>query len=244
MNKYRTALLLSAVLFLSGMSSSCFAKEVKPYVPPTTAVYVDTMAVAAISLPPAPADGSPEDKRDFAIMHQWQDKRTEAECSRAIKEAASGYDTFFGEMSPFPKPLPEEVAAFFKRVRVDVGFSTYTFKKKNVRLRPFLRDTTLKPCLPLEDGYAYPSGHTTLARVFALVLADLVPAKKADYISRADVIALDRVLGGVHHPTDTDAGKLLGDALHELQLKSPAYQADLELVRRYLVKEPAAAGAN
>lgn len=243
MNKLKTVFMLSAALCLNGLPVFCAAKEVKPYVPPTTAVYVDTMAIAAINLPPTPVAGSPEDKQDFVVMHQWQDKRTEAECARAIKEAASGYDTFFGEMSPFPTPLPADVAAFFKRVRVDVGFSTYTFKKKNARLRPFLRDTTLKPCLPLEDGYAYPSGHTTLARVFALVLADLVPDKKADYLSRADVIALDRVLGGVHHPSDTDAGKLLGDALHDLQLKSPSYLADLELVRRYLSKEPAAASA-
>ena len=65
-------------------------------------------------------------------------------------------------------------------------------------------------------------------------LSDFVPVRRAAFLARADEIAQDRVIGGVHHPTDVAAGKVLADEIHGELLKSPAFRADLDKVRGIL----------
>lgn len=45
---------------------------------------------------------------------------------------------------------------------------------------------------------------------------------------RADEAALLRVIGGVHHPSDIAAGKLLADSLYREFLSSPDFRKSLE----------------
>ena len=96
------------------------------------------------------------------------------------------------------------------------------------------RDAGLEPCLRRIGGLSYPSGHSTIAHVFALILADLVPERRAEFLARADAAALNRVIGGVHHPSDIEAGKRLADLLYAEFLKSPAFRADQEALQQYL----------
>jgi len=216
-------------------SAACAARQPagSAYKPPTRVFYAQEAAIQAIDLPPPPQDGSEADKKDIAELLRMQDERTPQDCARANREAASGYESFFGDIGPFPLPVPAEAAAFLKRVRSDVGRATYVFKKRFARKRPFLRDPAIKPCLSLEDGYAYPSGHSALAMTFALVLADLRPDLREQLLARASAVARDRALGGVHHPSDVEAGKELGRALHAAMAGSPSYAADLAKILKY-----------
>ncbi len=109
------------------------------------------------------------------------------------------------------------------------------------RPRPFLRDKAIEPCLGRIGGLAYPSGHAAISRLFALMLADLVPADKKIFFARADAVALDRVIGGVHHPADIKAGKKLAEKLYRAYKKSPVFRSDIETLRGLLVREGAAA---
>ena len=102
------------------------------------------------------------------------------------------------------------------------------------RERPFVRDARVKPCLPRVQGLSYPSGHSAMARLFALILADLAPERRAEFLAKADESALFRVLGGVHHPADTAAGKLLADTLYKNLLKQPEFVSDLKALRPLL----------
>lgn len=45
---------------------------------------------------------------------------------------------------------------------------------------------------------------------------------------RADLIAEDRVLAGVHHPSDIEAGKKLGDAVFKKLLSNPMSRKELD----------------
>jgi acid phosphatase (class A) len=218
----------------AAVAVGCAQRPVRSvYKPPTQVFYAQEAAIQAIDLPPPPAAGSEADKADLAGLLRLQAERSPQDCARATREAASGYEAFFGDIGPFPVPVPPDAAAFLKRVRADVGRAVYVFKKRFARERPFRRWPEVKPCLPLEDGYAYPSGHSALAMTFALVLADLRPDLKAVLLARAALVADDRALGGVHHPSDVDAGKALGAALHAEMAASPAYARDLAAVSRY-----------
>lgn len=185
-------------------------------------------------VPAAPADGSYEDKEDFRVLYDWQAKRTGAQCAKAKTEMSHSYEVFFGKMSPFASPSPAQVTAFFKGVGEDSVAAHKYLKDVYKRERPFVRDAGLKPCIPPVKGFAYPSGHSTMARLFALILGDLVPARRAEYLARADEAALNRVLAGVHHPTDIAAGKILADTLYKSLKKDPAFVSDLKNLRPLL----------
>lgn len=196
--------------------------------------YIAPWEVDTAAVPPAPADGSPADLADLAELRRWQRERTPEQCAAAWLQEDAGYEAFYGEVSPFARPTPEKVADVFKRVRVDAGSVTWLLKEKYERPRPFKRDINFIPCLEREGGYAYPSGHSAVAWTFAHILSELAPAKAGTYRAYAAQAALNRVIGGVHHPTDTEAGRLLGGALFRALMKDKDFRADLELLRRSL----------
>lgn len=231
---------ISLIPFLAALGlTACGAHQAaRPtrYVTPA-AFYLQESGLRAVKLAPPPAAGSAEDKSDLAAVHEWQAKRSPAECARAAVEAEHpDYDAFFGAMSPFPRPLPTQAAEFFQHVRADAFHAADRFKRDYDRTRPYGRDGTLHPCIPTPKGgrYSYPSAHAMLARVLGLVLSDLMPARRAEFLARADEIGWDRVIGGVHHPSDIAAGKVLAEEIHSELLKSPAFRADLEKERGLL----------
>jgi acid phosphatase (class A) len=132
--------------------------------------------------------------------------------------------------------MPAQAAEFFQHVRADTFHIADRLKRQYDRTRPYARDATVHPCISMPKGgrYSYPSGHSTLGWEFGLVLSDLVPARRAAFLSHAEQIAQDRVIGGVHHPSDVAAGRVLAEEIHAVLLKSPAFRADLEKVRGLL----------
>ncbi|OGS60076.1 MAG: hypothetical protein A3J79_04675 [Elusimicrobia bacterium RIFOXYB2_FULL_62_6] len=181
-------------------------------------------------VPAAPEDGSAQDREDFRVLLDWQARRTGEQCAKAKAEMSHSYEVFFGEISPFDSPAPAAVTAFFKNVGEDSVAAHKYLKDVYQRQRPFVRDERVKPCIPRVQGLSYPSGHATMSRLFALILGGLEPARKKEFLARADEAALNRVIGGVHHPTDIAAGKALADTLYKSLLKLPAFKADLKAV--------------
>ncbi|OGR44531.1 MAG: hypothetical protein A2X35_00260 [Elusimicrobia bacterium GWA2_61_42] len=195
------------------------------------------LAMAGLDLravPAAPADGSAQDKEDFRIIFDWQARRTTDQCARAKAEMSHSYEVFFGKLGLFAAPTPASVTGFFRNVGEDSVAAHKYLKDVYKRPRPFVRDAAVKPCLPQVQGFAYPSGHSTMARLFALILADLVPARRAELLARADEAGLFRVIGGVHHPSDIAAGKALAEVLYKNLLKDPQFAADLRALRPLL----------
>lgn len=186
------------------------------------------------AVPAAPADGSYEDREDFRALLDWQARRTAAQCNAAKAEMSHNYDVFFGAITPFASPAPAPVKEFFKNVADDSVAAHKYLKDVYKRERPFVRDARIKPCLPRVQGLSYPSGHSTMARLFALILSDLVPARRAEFLAKADQSALFRVIGGVHHPTDTAAGKALAEALYKELRKRPDFKSDMAALRPLL----------
>lgn len=196
--------------------------------------YLTVSELDLSSVPAAPADGSALDRKDFETLLAWQAGRTGADCARAQAEMEHSYEVFFGKITPFVSPQPEAVTKFFKNVGKDSVAAHRYLKDVYKRPRPFLRDTRLKPCIARINGYAYPSGHATMSRLFALILGDLVPQRRKEFLARADEAALNRVIAGVHHPSDIEAGRLLANELYRNLRYDAGFISDMKSMRRYL----------
>lgn len=198
--------------------------------------YVDPAPFKTLRFAPPPAPGSMEQQADISGVLAWQNKRTEADCEKARRTANEDYDAFWGAKNPFPEPPPAELKEFFERLAGDLEASLNKMKKRYQRPRPFMAYSEAQPCIKKPKSFSYPSGHTTFSRVYARVLADIMPDRQDEFLAKADEIAQDRVIGGVHYPADIAAGKAFGDLYHAELKKSAAYQKDVEKLRSLLAK--------
>ena len=187
--------------------------------------YVNPRSLPYDTIPPFPAGGSPKDQADLAEVTAWQVKRTPKLCAQVMAQKQTTPDHFFAHLPYEPN---SETAALLVRVRSDVGKVVDRFKEHFQRGRPFVRyPKRFQPCYPEGRGSSYPSGHTTAAQVMALVLSDLDPEHRDPYMAEAKQAGLNRVIGGVHHPSDVEAGMQLGTAIHAQLKLSPDYRRDL-----------------
>ena len=63
------------------------------------------------------------------------------------------------------------------------------------------------------QGSSYPSGSSTVGYLTAIILADMVPEKAAALYARGRELGDDRVILGVHFPSDIEAGRLAATGL-------------------------------
>lgn len=184
--------------------------------------YASKEQLATLEVPDMPEPGSPADKADIAAVLDWQEKRTPEQCEAANAQAKAGYEVFFGDLYPLPDDAA--TAKFIEKIKDDTWLAMGLLKSRHDRPRPYARDQAVKPCLRRLGGLAYPSGHAALARTYALILSGVTPTRRAEFLARADQAALLRVIGGVHHPSDIEAGKALADALYDEFLSSPDFR--------------------
>ncbi len=184
------------------------------------------MAGAGDSIGPFPTFGSAEEINDYNTLMGYQATRTKAQCDQAALESDAGMEVFFGKLLT-PAELGRAKSKL-KFLTLKAGIIILAQKKKYNRPRPYLSHKDIKPCIELEGSTAYPSGHTTLGRVYGRVLSAMYPERSDKFMKRADEVALNRVIGGVHHPSDIEAGKKLGDAIADdyLDLGDKFYDQD------------------
>tara|TARA_R110002096_G_scaffold196928_1_gene379873 strand:- start:786 stop:1331 length:546 start_codon:yes stop_codon:yes gene_type:complete len=96
---------------------------------------------------------------------------------------------------------------------------TYKFlKSRLVRERPFISNNIIKQAAPALDQYSFPSGHTMHAFSFAILFSYFLPELTSVVWGFAGLVAMSRVILGLHYPTDVVAGALLGSCLSVLSL--------------------------
>ncbi|MBK8184607.1 MAG: phosphatase PAP2 family protein [Candidatus Competibacteraceae bacterium] len=100
-----------------------------------------------------------------------------------------------------------------------VGLVLYkALKARTIRFRPYARNRQIEPRVAPLDEYSFPSGHTLHAVSFTLVAVYYYPALGWLLIPFAMLVALSRIVLGLHYPSDVLAGALLGAALAILAL--------------------------
>lgn len=86
-------------------------------------------------------------------------------------------------------------------------------KNRAVRERPYITHSAIERASAPLDRYSFPSGHTLHAVCFTVMLTTYIPQLTAALIALTTLIALSRVILGLHYPTDVAAGAVLGGSL-------------------------------
>lgn len=176
-----------------------------------------------ISLNPPPVRHSSEESLDYKVLHDWQDKRTDNDCRIAESQTTMTAASLFGPQTQILTSSELEQSESLIRKLIGIASSYgYVFKKHYLRSRPYVVDHSLHPCISKPDANkSYPSSHAAGGYLVGLALADKFPNKKEIIMKQAEQIGLNRVIGGVHHPSDIQAGQYMAQQLWEKIKNSP-----------------------
>ena len=188
-------------------------------------------------LPPPPAPDSAAQKRDIQAMLDAQRHRTPAEAKRVQADGEVTVFRFDDVLGPnFSKDKLPKLAAFFEHVQ-DAETPFYgAVKDYWKRPRPFVADARVHALPALKEGvynkdkhaysFSFPSGHSTFGATYAILLSQMVPEKRAELFGRGWQYGQNRVIGGVHFPTDVEAGRIDATVLVYAMMQNPQFQKD------------------
>lgn len=183
---------------------------------------------------PPPSVGTPADKADLNAVIGMQARRTPVEIAHAEKSV--GFTVFtFAEVrgEGFTAASYPKTDAFFRKLEDTVNGPKNYIKDTYHRERPYKAfPDQVKALVTIEKNYSYPSGHSLRSWLAALVMGNLDPSRRADYLACAMQVNLDRIIGGMHFPSDTAAGRTLAEAIYADLMADPGFVADLERLRK------------
>jgi acid phosphatase (class A) len=167
-----------------------------------------------------PEEHSHKAKADIETVLQVQQNRTSEQCLEAKKQAKLSIESFYeGQTGINISPLLFQ--DLLDWVRPVIGRA----KDRYGRPRPYVIDPRVVPCLPKEESASYPSGHSILAGLVGNVLAELYPAHKALFYSKVHEISKNRIIAGLHYPSDTVAGEEFGKRIFMALKQNRNYSA-------------------
>lgn len=173
-------------------------------------------------VPAAPPNESVETQEDLAALLRMQiEERTPAQ--RILIElendptAQPANILMLNGMLPSPDVAPE----LWRLVEAAVDEARWFVLREKLwysRARPSVLEPTLRTLIPVPPHPAYPSGHAATYQAAATVLGRVNPACGPVYDAFAAEVAHRREIAGVHYPSDSEAGLLLGQRVAEALL--------------------------
>jgi acid phosphatase (class A) len=188
----------------------------------------DSLVLARV-IPPPPADDSAQTRAELDEMLRIQEQRTPQAAERARQDGEVSVFRFVEVLGNADRLTAQSLPvtnAFFRKITDDEALVIGPVKDAFARPRPFRLDPRLKPVLALTSSAAYPSGHSLWSFTVGLVLADMVPEKRAAIMERVREYAHNRVVAGMHFPSDVESGALCGAAFAAMLFASPQFRAD------------------
>ncbi len=214
------------ILFLSVIFSfSAFASTLAITKTPT---FIDPQNITLETLPPPAADAETK-TRDLAILMWEQNSRTYYDIERAwgsVTLEPSYFNQALGvrfEEARYPK-----LYSLMKTVMADARIFIDAFKVQYKRPRPYQDNKDIKPAIPIEESYSYPSGHGTRGMTLALVYAEIFPDRHDQLLATGLSLGQDRIVGGVHYPSDIEGSVKLAQSLAKNIVASDAFKAQIK----------------
>ncbi|QND56335.1 acid phosphatase [Mesorhizobium huakuii] len=225
MKKYAS---LAAGLLLLVIGSAAQAEDAKPFV---TNKDIDLTMI----LPPPPANDSAQTKAELGEVLTLQVTRTPEMVASAVADAEENVWRFANVMGPnFTKEKLPKFSAFFDRVVETEGAVVDPAKDVWKRPRPHQLSDLVKPAVKLSSSGSWPSGHATVGTMMGIILADMVPEKRAEIMARAAEYAHNREVGGIHYASDVEMGKISGSVIAAILLNRDDFKAEYEVAKAEL----------
>lgn len=189
-------------------------------------------------LPPAPTPGTiryQADRSAFLATRSLKDSPRWSLAAADADEAAIVKDMSCAigmELTPQTAPKLTKV---LMTARYDVRRAVNHPKDIYKRQRPYLIDEG-DICVAKTDGLAkspdYPSGHTTWGWTVGLILAELVPERSTEILTRARSFGESRLICGVHNMSAVEAGRTNGSIVVAGLHGSAVFRADMDAARK------------
>jgi len=231
-------LLQSVLLALvaSALLQSCTSTQAR--VVDLASSYIDARKIdLRVLLPPPPAENSETTRNEAALIIKLQSEIGPEEAERARGDAEASIYRFadaLGNPEGFTRKRVPRTHALFRKVTLEQAAVVHVGKEEFDRRRPFRANPGIEPIVDKPRTASYPSGHSMWARTVGLLLADMLPEYREKIMARADEYAFNRVVAGVHYPSDIEAGKLAATALVAFLLASPSFQQDYAEAKKEL----------
>ncbi|RYX80944.1 phosphatase PAP2 family protein [bacterium] len=185
-------------------------------------------------LPPPPADDSPTGLADLSVLLYVQSSRTPEQVAFAKKmESPSVFEMGREIFGPwFTRDNLPKTAAILSQMSKVTDKVKEDAKKNWMRPRPYTRSALVAPVVGKPgDAGCYPSGHTYGIAIAEFTLTAAFPEHSAQFDEMIHRVMWGRILGGVHYPSDTEAGRLLAKDVVEKMLKTTAMQEAVTTMR-------------
>jgi acid phosphatase (class A) len=221
----------ASALLLSACATTTPAQPSRPPAPTAPAGverWFDPESLRLLALlPPVPDAAATRQELDLLLSRQTQ--RSEAACLAADEDANKKLSRFaaaLGLQADARDPRLADAARILDDLRTLQERITSRVKDATNRPRPFRQDARVTTCIERPTSDSYPSGHAAFGMAAALLLADVVPERRAELLARGIEYGEQRVVGGVHFPSDVAAGRTAGTIIAAFLLASPQYQKE------------------
>lgn len=199
-------------------------RDVRHFIPADDAAFV-------ASFQPPPAKDSPQTRAELDELLAVQASRTPAQAEAARADRKTEVRRFYGALGldaadPPDLPKTERLA---EHVEDDVRIAVRSAKDFFRRLRPFEIEPRIDNCIDnVKADLSYPSGHAAFGWSMAYLLSRLAPERRDALETRATEFARQRMVCGVHYPSDLEAGRLAAQRLLAEMEKNPEFRAEAD----------------
>ena len=200
-----------------------------------TSPWFDSQTIDFVALTPAPPlPGSALDQQDMREVLLAQRTRTLAQTKQAQSDDKEEDIFVFAAIlgSKFNAAELPLTAAFSQHLRDASAVVNPPLKLRFGRPRPFIASAQVHPVCEKTATNSFPSGHAMVGTLEALALTQIVPEQSSAILHRLDQYTRNRVVCGVHYPSDVAASRLVASSLFGLIGASPAFQKELISARK------------
>jgi acid phosphatase (class A) len=179
-------------------------------------------------LAPAPLADSQRQKDDLAAVLDAQKMRTPAQVEQAVGDNALSVYRFADVLGEdFAAGRLPQLDAFLKRAYNDSRILVLSSKDVWNRPRPYAASPLVQTVgeRPRSPG-SYPSGHAIFGALTAILLANMVPEKSVALFARGEQYGVNRVIAGVHFPSDIEAGRIAGAVIASALMQNPQFRIE------------------
>ncbi|WP_395167059.1 acid phosphatase [Francisella salimarina] len=192
-------------------------------------------------IPPPPTPGTLLYQNDMNISHASffikntnRYKLAQSDANYSPEGFAQAFEKAFGHQ--ISKKETPAIWKILNQLEIAEGEFTKPAKLFYHRTRPFAYFHE-KACVKTDNIHrSYPSGHTTIGWAIALTLSEINPSRTNQIMKRGYEFGQNRIVCGVHYPSDVNAGYLVGSIMFSQLQTSPEFQQEIKLAKKEISK--------